>query len=209
MSGAEVLGVISGVLAIIDGVTKVSSAIKDSHGLPAAFREVHKRLPLVHYILNELKENERSELHTKSWQAMMPALESCQEKAERLELIFNQILPQPEDLRKDRYLRALRTLGKGSSVEVLMEGILADCQLLIGLRSLKTVSKDQIAELTTAINHLSTIESSTSKGFEGGMTYTTNFNTGTGTQHISSGIGTQINNFGTGSQYNGPITQYY
>jgi hypothetical protein len=209
MSGAEVLGIISGVIAIIDGVTKVSGALKDSHGLPEAFREVHKRLPLVHHILNELKEKERSGFHSRSLGAMIPTLESCREKAERLEVIFHQVLPQPEDLRKDRYLRAIRTLGRGSNVETLMEGILADCQLLIGLRSLDTVSKDQMAELTEAIGHISTMTPSASERVRRGMTYTNNYNTGTGTQHINSGIGTQINNLGSGSQYNGPITQYY
>lgn len=43
MSGAEViavLGVISSVIAIVDGTKKVYDAASDAHGLPEAFREV-------------------------------------------------------------------------------------------------------------------------------------------------------------------------
>lgn len=211
MSGAEIIGVISGVIATIDAVTKLSSAIKDSNGLPTAFRDVHKRLPLVTLILNELGRAERSaHLHDEAWMAMSPTLDSCRDKAERLELIFNQILPQPVDLRLDRYWKAVRALGKGDTVESLMEGILADCQLLIGFTSIKkNIPREHVAELKGALHKFSTTSPSDEDSLNDGIHYNSSFNTGSGTQYIYSGIGTQVNHLGNGAQYNGPVTQYF
>lgn len=203
MSGFEVIGVVSGIIATLDAVAKLSNAIKDSSGLPTAFRDVHQRLPLVALILKELGRTEQADLHPDAWTAMSPTVESCQSKAKRLELIFNEILPQPLDLRLDRYWKAVRALGKGDTVESLMDGILADCQLLIGLRSIRASSRDRDSGCSGGSC------SGSGSGSGGGLKYASNFNTGGGTQYIYTGVGTQVNCLGSGPQFNGPVTQYY
>jgi hypothetical protein len=63
MSSAEaglVLGLISGTIAIVDAIQKVCDATKDYQGLPAAFREVTERLPLVHSILDNAEARAKS-----------------------------------------------------------------------------------------------------------------------------------------------------
>lgn len=59
MSAADaaslVVGLISGIIAIIDATKQVYDAAKDQHGLPAAFREVAQRLLLVQDILANAK----------------------------------------------------------------------------------------------------------------------------------------------------------
>lgn len=211
MSGAEIIGVISGVIATVDAVTKLSSAIKDSNGLPTAFRDVHKRLPLVRSILDEIVRSSSSSSSDDAWQVMSPTLESCRDKVERLEVIFNQILPQPVDLRLDRYWKAVRALGKGDTVESLMDGILADCQLLIGLSSMRSLPKDSAEDrkLVGDPDEYAPFPSRGSEYLGENLSYAANFNSGTGTQYIYSGIGTQVNQIGSGAQYNGPVTQYY
>jgi hypothetical protein len=50
MSGAEaglVIGLISGLLQLLDTAKKVYDAAQDAKGLPKAFREVAERIPLV------------------------------------------------------------------------------------------------------------------------------------------------------------------
>ncbi|KAI6344490.1 hypothetical protein MCOR25_011090 [Pyricularia grisea] len=55
MSGAEILGITSAVIAIVDGIKKVYDAAKDEKGLPEAFRLVAGRLPLIADILKSVK----------------------------------------------------------------------------------------------------------------------------------------------------------
>lgn len=57
MSGAEVIGVISGIIAIVDATIKIYSAANDASGLPEAFRDVALRLPLVSKTLQTISEN--------------------------------------------------------------------------------------------------------------------------------------------------------
>ena len=59
MSGAEagfVVGLISGVISIIEATKTVYDAAKDAKGQPEAFRQVAVRLPLVIEILHSAKE---------------------------------------------------------------------------------------------------------------------------------------------------------
>ncbi|KXX74227.1 Vegetative incompatibility protein HET-E-1 [Madurella mycetomatis] len=47
MSGAEVISIISGIIAIVDATAKVYDAANDASGLPEAFLDVVTRLPLI------------------------------------------------------------------------------------------------------------------------------------------------------------------
>jgi hypothetical protein len=50
-AAGAVIGLISGILSIIDAAKRVYDAAKDATHLPKAFREVAQRLPLVHNTL--------------------------------------------------------------------------------------------------------------------------------------------------------------
>ncbi|KAF7547913.1 hypothetical protein G7Z17_g7398 [Cylindrodendrum hubeiense] len=135
MSGAEVIGLISGIIAIVDAAVKVYTATTNASGLPEAFHDVAKRLPLV----QETLQTAGGHLNTTNpneafYKAMKPVLEGCKDKATRLAEIFEKAIPQADASRMERYLLAARTLGKGSTVESLMKGILDDVQLLAGNR---------------------------------------------------------------------------
>ena len=84
MSGTEaafVVGLISGVISIIEATKTAYDAAKDAKGQPEAFRQVAARLPLVIEILRSVTERIQS-LDETAQEALEPILESCKAKAE-------------------------------------------------------------------------------------------------------------------------------
>lgn len=58
MSGVEaitILGLISSIIAIVDGIKRVHDTASNTRGLPEAFREVAARLPIVQDISSSAK----------------------------------------------------------------------------------------------------------------------------------------------------------
>ena len=97
MSGAEaafVIGLISGIIAIVESTKKVYDAAKDDKGLPKAFREAAQRLPFVNHILGivegKVKGNSPDEA---LYETMEPVLGACKEKTMRLQEVFEKCIP--------------------------------------------------------------------------------------------------------------------
>jgi hypothetical protein len=162
MSGAEagfVIGLISGVISIIEAAKTVSDAAKDATGQPEAFRQVAARLPLVIEILRSAKERALA-LDDTAQEALEPILESCKAKAENLNKIFQKVIRKDDDKWFDRYKKALGTLGKGDKVESLMEGILKDTQLLAYEKLMGIATETQAKELEEGIKEMKEMPSS-------------------------------------------------
>ncbi|RYP42862.1 hypothetical protein DL768_010175 [Monosporascus sp. mg162] len=172
MSGAEVIGLISGIIAIVNATIKVHDAAANASGLPEAFNDVATRLPLVRntlqIICGHLNTTSPDE---ESCKVMKPVLERCEDRARRLEQIFEKVVPQADASRMERYWRTARTLGKGDTVESLMKGILDDVQLLTGNRVTKLAAGAEITELIrAAIEGVSAIPSSLPGGLYSSIT---------------------------------------
>ena len=135
MSGAEaclVIGLISGIITVLDTVAKVSNAVKDESGLPVSFREIDQRLPLIQDILRTAEERLTGcPPDEKSCKALTVPLDGCKKKAVQLENIFQKAI-RPNSSRLGAYHTAMLTVGNGNKVLVLMKGILEDIQLLAG-----------------------------------------------------------------------------
>ncbi|KAK4140202.1 putative HET containing-domain vegetative incompatibility protein [Dichotomopilus funicola] len=124
MSGAEVIGIISGVIAIIDATAKIYSAANDASGLPEAFRDIATRLPLVCKTLQTVSGNLNNTIPDEECcEAIKPVLQRCESRATQLEKIFKDVIPQADASRMERYALAALTWGKGDTVESLMKGI--------------------------------------------------------------------------------------
>ncbi|KAH6641786.1 hypothetical protein F5144DRAFT_643434 [Chaetomium tenue] len=145
MSGAEVISVISGIIAIIDATLKIYSAANDASGLPEAFRDVALRLPLVSRTLQIISENTPDD----EWrQAMTP-----------------DVVPQAGASKMDRYALAALTWGKGNTVESLMKGMLEDVQLLTSNRVAQLSTRTSVAVvIREAIEKVSAIPPSLPDG---------------------------------------------
>jgi hypothetical protein len=162
MSGAEagfVIGLISGVISIIEAAKTVYDAAGDAKGQPEAFRQVAARLPLVVDILRSA-EGRAPELDDTTLDAIEQTLESCKTKAENLKKIFQKTIRKDDDKWFDRYKKALSTLGKGDKVECLMEGILKDTQLLACEKLMGIATESQVKELEEGIEEMKELPSS-------------------------------------------------
>ena len=162
MSGAEaafVIGLISGVISIIEATKTVYDAAKDAKGQPEAFRQVAARLPLVTAILHKAKERTQT-LDETAQEALEPTLESCKTKAEKLEKIFRKVIRTDDDKWYDRYKKAVGTLGKQGRVEGLMEGILKDIQVIACEKLMGTATDAEVKEIKEAMKQMKDMPSS-------------------------------------------------
>lgn len=152
MSGAEaalIFGLISGTITIINTTKQVYDATRDQAGLPKAFRTVADRLPLVQVTFQKV-ENQRGRTAEET-AAMIDVLKSCKARSADLQAIFKEVQPREGADRIERYYKAVRTIGKGKSVEALFSEILKDLQLLYG---------NSVAGLGEAIDALKAVEPS-------------------------------------------------
>lgn len=192
MSGAEatfVVGLVSGVISIIDATKKIYDAAKDAEGQPEAFRQVAARLPLVIEILHSAEAKTRA-LNETAQDPLEHILKSCKAKAEKLQEIFHKVIRKDDDKWYDRYMRALSTLGKGDKVESLMGEILKDVQVIACEKLEGTATDDQLKKLEEAIKEMKEIPSSLTD------------EAGTVTQ-THSGSGDNIGHSGSGNIYAG------
>lgn len=164
MSGAEapvVLGVISSIIAIIEGLSTVRDAATNAKGLPEAFREVSNRLPMVTDILSRIKERFKEDsADTRSYEASETVLKDCEEKVKSLDDIFRKAIPAHGSSGVRRYLKAIQLYGKGHKVEVLMKGILEDMQLLMSEQGFDTATAAEQEQIIKALEDISVVESS-------------------------------------------------
>jgi len=157
MSGAEVIDLISSIIATINATVKVYAAATDASNLPEAFRDVAKRLPLV----QETLQTARVRLNSASpddafYKGMKPVLEDCEDKAIQLKTTFEKIVPKADASRMEHYVLAARTLGKEDTVESLMKGILDDIQLLTGNRATKLAMPSSLPSSISPNRQIST-----------------------------------------------------
>jgi N-terminal domain on NACHT_NTPase and P-loop NTPases len=161
MSGVEailVLGVISSIISIVDGTKQVYDAATNAQGLPEAFREVAARLPIVQNILGAAKRHiEEGDADEDSYKGAKDVVEGCKKKARKLDELFQKVIPADSSSRVERYLSAVRTMGKGSQVETLMKGMLEDVQLLAINHGLTTVTDTQRKEVAEAIKEVAAL----------------------------------------------------
>ncbi|CEJ89965.1 hypothetical protein VHEMI05779 [[Torrubiella] hemipterigena] len=204
MSGAEVLGIISAVISIIDATIQLSSAIKDEAGLPSNFKTVAAKLPLIAKLLDDAERYVEEEANDDLTSTFIPVLRDCEEKATKLKVLFEKVVPANGDSRAGRYIKAARTIGKGGRVETLMKEILDSLQLLTTIFP-KVTSRRGLENLTKAIEEVGEMKPSLPDGFEDAATYT---HYGSGAQNVNTGVGSQYNNNSTGNQNNGPGIQY-
>ncbi|KAL2751848.1 hypothetical protein ACRALDRAFT_1083796, partial [Sodiomyces alcalophilus JCM 7366] len=212
MSGAEaatVVGLVTGIITLLGTIRSIHSGVKDARGLPEAFHQVAERLPLAQDTLKVIEAYIDDRIaHGDTCEAMRPTVEACKEKACRLEKIFEKVAPQPDASRLDRYRSVARLLGKGSRVESLMTGILADLQLLAqahGLRATAVTAAEVDGKLADAIRELAEAPPSLPEPEDDVSITQSHWGSG---HNIAGDFvqGSKIGSF-SGTAYLGPVTQ--
>ena len=201
MSGAEaitVLGVISSIISIIDG-TKQTMMLQQVHKAPRSFSRGSARLPIVQDILASAKRHiEVGYIDEDSCYGAKDVVEDCKMKAKKLEELFQKVIPADGASRAERYLSAVKTLGKGNRVEALMRGMLEDVQLLAINHGMTTVTDTQQKEVAEAIKELAALPPSIPEHATEGSGFTA-IHSGSGS--INQAQGDQYNNPGSGQIY--------
>jgi hypothetical protein len=154
MSGAEfiaVAGVISSIIAIVDGIKQVVDAASEVEGLPKAFRHASNKLPLISDILEAAKHNFEADSVSGVEKSVILVIDDCNDKWRTLKNLFDRVVPDEKASRVDRYYAAAKTLGKGGKVENLMKGMMEDIQLLGSIRTMTTTNVEKVIKTATAV----------------------------------------------------------
>jgi len=161
MSGLEVFGLVVNIISVAETIIQVYDAIKDLHGLPEAFHEVNKRLPLVEHTLRDVKSQTKKITSAEEANALSTLLKSCQQKITELQTIFNEIAKNSKDnFVVSVYKSLLAKLGKKGRVETLMDGILKDLGILVVHHVFQTSTQKHVEELDKARKELAKVPQS-------------------------------------------------
>ncbi|RSL60569.1 hypothetical protein CEP53_005407 [Fusarium sp. AF-6] len=148
MALAEVTGIISAIITIIDASIKIYHAAEDATDIPQSFRDAASRLPLVQDTLRLAADGLAADiLDTQSRASLGAVLEKCTERVAVLLDIFQLVITPAAASRPERYLRALKTIPQAKRVETLMEAIMADLQLLATNHAVKAATRKQMERL--------------------------------------------------------------
>ncbi|KPM38322.1 hypothetical protein AK830_g8241 [Neonectria ditissima] len=210
---------IASVIGIIGGIAKTYEIIDKIVGLPKAFDEVKKDLPLVQSILNDAQESlSGSELPAEQSQAIMAVIKPCSDKAKELQRIFDEVkakFREDEDAKdwavvRGVYRKAVRGI-KAYRVEALMDEILKGLKKLALGQVFSSTIRKGLKAIETAIEELAKVEPSLADSeFDGPGTIHASQNVehgATGQQNNSQGNNNTFNSgkyvtSGTGHTFN-------
>ncbi|KAF3904391.1 hypothetical protein ABW21_db0202621 [Orbilia brochopaga] len=150
MSGAEFVaaaGLLSSMIAIANGIKQVVDATLDAEGLPKVFRQASHKLPIISDILEAASTALKRKDALKVERAIKHTVDDCQENWQKLKGLFDKVIPDGKNNRLDRYYRAVKTLGKGGKVEILMKEILESVQLLASFKVLTAARQEEVVEV--------------------------------------------------------------
>lgn len=192
MSGAEVVGLLSAIIGIIDASVKVYDAFKSATGVPSSFHDVALRLPLAQDTLQMAWEGLDEFENDRSLRMMASCLQSCQQKATKLQGIFEGLAISEDRPRVVRLVNAWRATRKAGKVQTLSQGISDDLQALTANHAIRAATRSQMKEL---VDKMEARQQST------GRPHVSLHNDGSGRIISHSGVGDQ--NISGGPQYKG------
>ncbi|KAK3688933.1 hypothetical protein B0T22DRAFT_512886 [Podospora appendiculata] len=193
MSGRELPRQITRLIEVTDRTMEVYDTIKDIRGLPEAFQEVRKWLPLVEQTLREAKTPAKKVEFTNDTNMLGTRMDNCEEKADNLLEIFQKIARKSTEEYVPSVYRSIAVkLGK-HRVETLMGGILEDLLALVAHHMFQAVMQKQVEPLDKAKQELANVSPSLSES-------DLDEQPGTASQHGDRNQ--QFNNFGIGPQKN-------
>ena len=208
VTAAPVIDLIRQADQTIQTIINLDRDVKDAAGLPRVFPEVAQRLPLVQHALNIVERQiTRSNPDETYLRGIEPGLRNCKDKTERLENIFQVVLPLTDSAtRYQLYRDAVHSFGRGDRLETLMKGILEDLTVMIRNHAAKAASPALLQGLDQAIQELSEMSPSLPEDASRGVNI---INTGPGTQVILLHQGTGLQHNNQGQQNHGPGNMFF
>lgn len=152
MSVADVVGLISSIISIIDASMKVYDAFKSASSLPSSLHDVASRLPLIQDTLQIAQEGMIDVQSDLSLKNMTSCLESCRRKAEKTQSIFSNLAVPDESARVLRFYIAWRATTKAEKVATLSRGISEDLQVLTANHAIRAAKRSEMKELIAKLD---------------------------------------------------------
>ncbi|KAJ4009564.1 hypothetical protein NW752_009157 [Fusarium irregulare] len=194
MSGAEVLGIVSGAITLIEASIKLYKTAKDSSGLPTHLRDAATRLPLIQSSLQTAAERIKDE---GSHVALEAVLQACSERAAQLYQIFEAMVPRSGATRTQRYAKAVRSFPEVDKANALVEAILADLQVITLNHVVQSSTRTGTRDPTSIGMQRESVVTFNNVGM--GKQYV---HTGQGDQNVASDTATQLNGSFNGGTFN-------
>ncbi|CZR57736.1 uncharacterized protein PAC_07625 [Phialocephala subalpina] len=156
MSGAEVIGVISGILQLISFSTDVYKRAKgfshDVRELPAVFQNIYSVLPTVRSSLEQTQRRiEAGEFDESQCRELRELLAHCQAKLTELNEIFSKILPPEGASKWTRGWKAILSVGQDKQVENLEKALMRNVEALTFFNSSGGLSTAQFTQALSSL----------------------------------------------------------
>ena len=205
MSGIEILGLVSGIITLIDACLKIYDGAKEAPGLPSVLQDSARRLPLIRQALLAAREGvKQEEWPHETGISLLSMLSSCEDKVRQMLGILQAFMPpQSSRRRMNRWLRALKMVSKFERVGALMDAIIVDLQVLSFSYAIKGTTRAHISRLIGPVADVENKEKNSSQAQS--MLF---YNTGPGSQFIHSGSGDIGVSTGTGPGFSGNIKTF-
>lgn len=204
MSGFEIIGIVSSIIAVVDTTIKICKAAKE---LPQDLRVIAEMLPLIHDIIQMCGVNIKGgEVDEKTKTSIRPALKRCEENARILYNIVERALPKSSDSPPERAAKAGRVVfSRVKDAKILMDQIYHDLALLQQQQIFQ--SADLLENIEKGIDKLTELAN------ENGGKYA-NYGSGPQYNNIHEGWGAQnvtnnTNSGGSGPAYFGTTQTFH
>jgi len=200
VSTSEIRSLVNDICSSLDTAKEDYSDIKDDENLPPAFSAVAKHLDLVQATLGIAKSHLNSNKpDAENGREIQRTLGDGKKKASSLKTLFHSVASNDGTPLLERYPKAASKIGRGTRVELVMEGLLKDAEKVAQNPAMKAATGVQTEALTKAIEEVSALEPSLEEAAgSGGPTV----NVWGGVANTNFGEGKQYNNSGDGKQFN-------
>ncbi|KAJ6091638.1 hypothetical protein N7467_003607 [Penicillium canescens] len=160
MSGPDISRQIAGLIGVTEDIVEAYNSIKNLCSLPEAFQEVNKRLPLLEQTLRDAEIPAKKLKPTDDTKALETVLHRCDERADKMLEIFEEIGKRSKDQYDSSVYRAIVTKQGKHRVETLMAGILEDLGVLVAHNIFLAEMKRQVEPLAKAREELAEVSPS-------------------------------------------------
>lgn len=157
MSAPDISRQIACLSEVTEDIVGTYNSIKDLHGLPEAFQEVNKRLPLVEQTLRNAKSPAKKLKSADDVKALETVLYSCDQKADKLLQIVAKVGKKSKDQYDSAVYRKIAIKQGKHRVETLMDGILEDLGALVAHNMFPAEIQRQIEPLAKAREELAKV----------------------------------------------------
>lgn len=187
---ADVIGVISSVLAILDAIRTTYQKVDDAARLPKAFQKIESQINLVWNILAQVEERYKREQPLDE-DNILQSLKSCEEDAKSLQTLYDIVCKNADGNWLARYKRHISNMAhdRPRKVEELWKRLLETLQVLTSYHIFRSLQAP-VDDLQTAIEEIDDIEDSLLEQ----STSSSIFNAPVGSVHSGSGPNHSTNN---------------